>query len=228
MKPLLILVLWFAVVSGCNATSATASLCPGQQYIEVLVDDPPTTRQICEAAALAVDFLCQFGIRPKRSIQIEVVEEQIVHSGYSAYGSYDSKSDRIRLMSFAAIHAQISSPQMYGEPLDVVHYAGVIAHEVAHAVVQHNLHAKLISPVPQEYLAHATQFAVLPVERRNRILKKMNVTAWESGDVISDIYLGFEPGKFAAKSYLHLTQMPDPGPFVAILLNAKWLYVYVP
>jgi len=228
MKPLLILVLWFAVASGCNATSATASLCPGQQYVEVLVDDPPTTRQICEAAALAVDFLCQFGIRPKRSIQIEVIEEQIAHYGYSAYGSYDSKSDRIRLMSFAAIHAQIRNPQLYGEPLDVVHYVGVIAHEVAHAVVQHNLHTKLISPVPQEYLAYATQFAVLPVERRNQIVKKMNVTAWESGDVISDIYLGFEPGKFAVKSYLHLTQMPDPGPFIAVLLNAKWLSVYVP
>lgn len=212
----------------CLPAVTDATVCPDQPFVKVLVADVPETRQICTAVTRAFDFLDQFGIRPKRSVQFEVIEEQIDYRGYSVYGSYDSKSDRIRLMSFAAIHAQINNPEIYGESLDAVHYVGAIAHEVAHAVVQHNLVAELISPVPQEYLAHATQLAVLPAERRERILKKMNVTAWESGDANSDIYLGIEPGKFAAKSYLHLTQMHDPVSFVAMLLNAKWFYVYVP
>lgn len=228
MKCLLISLLSLAILCGMSPAAAEAVSCPDQKFVEVLVADTPTVEKICAAAGQAIDFLGRFGIYPKRSIKFEIIEEQIDHRGYSAYGSYDSKSDRIRLMSYASIHAQLKNPKMYGEPLDMVHYAGAIAHEVAHAVVQHNLHTELLSPAPQEYLAHATQLAVLPEERRERILKAMGVASWESGDAISDIYMGIEPGKFAAKSYLHLTRMLDPGPFVAILLNAKWFYVYVP
>ena len=50
----------------------------------------------------------------------------------------------------------------------------------------------------------------------------------ESGDAISDVYMAIEPGKFAVKSYKHLLAMTDPSPFIQILLNAKWFYVYVP
>jgi len=228
MKCLLNTPLLLAILCGIFPAAAAAIVCPDQKFVEVLVEDTPTTEQICTAADQAIEFLGRFGIYPKRSIKFEIIEEQIDHRGYSAYGSYDSKSDRIRLMSYASIHALVKNPKMYGEPLDRVHYAGAIAHEVAHAVVQHNLHTELLSPAPQEYLAHATQLAVLPAERRERILKAMGVASWESGDAISDIYMGIEPGKFAAKSYLHLTRMLDPGPFVAILLNAKWFYVYVP
>lgn len=228
MKRLLGTLLALIIGSGIDSAPAEAVSCPDRRYVEVLAADAPTAAQICAAAGQVIAFLGRFGIHPKRTISFEIIEEQIDHRGYSAYGSYDSKSDRIRLMSYASIHAQLKNPKMYGEPLDRVHHAGAIAHEVAHAVVQHNLHTELLSPASQEYLAHATQLAVLPAERRERILTAMGVASWESGDAISDIYMGIEPGKFAAKSYLHLTRMLDPGPFVAILLNAKWFYVYVP
>jgi hypothetical protein len=114
------------------------------------------------------------------------------------------------------------------QDLDRVHYTGAIAHEVAHAVMQHNLKTVLISPSPQEYLAHATQMAALPEARRKAIIRAMGVDSWQSGDVISDVYLGLEPDKFAVKSYLHLSGLVDPRAFVEILLNAKWFYVSVP
>ena len=40
--------------------------------------------------------------------------------------------------------------------------------------------------------------------------------------------MAIEPGKFAVKSYLHLTSTENTLDFVALLLNAKWYYVYVP
>ncbi len=48
-----------------------------------------------------------------------------------------------------------------------------------------------------------------------------------SGDAISDIYMALEPGKFAVKSYKHLTTSEDPRAFIDILLNSKWFYVYI-
>ena len=185
--------------------------------------------EICTAAEAALHFLARYGLTPQRPIRIALTEQAITGHGYSsAYGSYDSRSDRIELMSFAAIREKTNTPQMYGEPFDKMHYAGAIAHEIAHAVVQHNLKTELLSTGPQEYLAHATQLGVLSEARRRAIIRAMDVAPWESGDAISDIYMAIEPGKFAVKSYLHLTTSSDPHAFVEILLNSKWFYVYVP
>ena len=73
-----------------------------------------------------------------------------------------------------------------------------------------------------------TQLALMPPERRQRIVSVMDVGPWEPGDAISDIYMAMQPGRFAVKSYLHLTRLEEPEQFVRILLNANWFYVYVP
>lgn len=184
---------------------------------------------ICQTADRAMRFLERFGLRAHRPIRIQMTDQAITGHGYSsAYGSYDSRNDTIQLMSFPAILKGSENPQMYGEPFDEVHYSGAIAHEIAHAVVQHNLRTRLLSTGPQEYLAHATQLGVMPDERRRVIIRAMDVLPWESGDAISDIYMALKPGKFAVKSYLHLTSSAEPRAFIDILLNSKWFYVYVP
>lgn len=183
---------------------------------------------ICETAEKTISFLTQYQLQPKRAIRIHVVEGEIISEGYHAFGIYDIRSEVIELMSYRAIFDYVDHPEMYGEPFDEIYYSGAVAHEVTHAVVQHNLLTKHISQAPQEYLAHATQLAVLPAERRNRIIKAMDVGPWEPGDAISDIYMAIEPGKFAVKSYLHLIALEKPEEFVQILMKANWFYVYVP
>ncbi len=202
--------------------------CEEQPEVVVSTDDPEAAVEVCHAARQAIAFLAQFDLIPKRKINFKITDENIVSHGYSAFGSYDSRSDSIQLMSYADILNSSERPQMYGEPFDKVHYRGAIAHEVTHAVVQHNLKSKPLSTGPQEYLAHATQLAVLPEARRAAVIRAMDIGAWESGDAISDIYMAIEPGKFAVKSYKHLTGLLEPLSFVQILLNAKWFYVYVP
>lgn len=210
------------------AAAAPVSSCDPRPGIEIHGADRQTVADICAVVDQALAFLGHYGLAPRRPIVFEIVETELAGHGSAAYGSYDSRSDRIQLMSYAAIHRRWQEPLMYGEPFDRVHYRGAIAHEVAHAVVQHNLKTVLIGPTPQEYLAHATQLAVLPEARRAAIIRAMDIGPWESGDAISDVYLGIEPGKFAVKSYAHLTTLADPRAFVEILLNAKWFYVYVP
>ena len=230
MKISAFLLIYFIAAVTANATSSpTADLgCDNQPEIIVTPLSRDALAEICDASEKAISFLARYNLRPRRAIHIKVIEDRIESHGYIAYGSYDSRSDRILLMSYAAILKGSDHAMMYGEPFDRVHYAGAIAHEVAHAVVQHNLKTKLLGTSPQEYLAHATQLAVLPDNRRQAIIQAMDIEAWESGDAISDIYMAIEPGKFAVKSYKHLLAMPDPSPFVQILLNAKWFYVYVP
>jgi hypothetical protein len=183
---------------------------------------------ICEAASEAIGFLASYDLHARRPITMEMVDGLMDHRGYVAVGTYDTRTDRIKLMSLDSIQANIENPMMYGEPFDEVHYRGAVAHEVAHAVVHHNMKVKPISPSPGEYIAHATQLAVLPAERREQIIERLDVDSWLPGDAISDIYMAMAPTGFAVKSYLHLTSMNEPADFVTILLNAKWFYVYVP
>jgi hypothetical protein len=119
---------------------------------------------------------------------------------------------------------------MYNQPFDEEHYVGAIAHELTHAIFNHNASNidEKWNNAAQEYLAHATQLGVLPAERRNEIIQSEDTGPWESGDEISVTYMGLNMTGFAVKSYLHLTQMSDPQPFIQILLNHKWLYISVP
>lgn len=214
-----------ASLSSALAGPATFT-CPGQG-ITVYGSDTGMRETICSSAADALRFLERYDLRPQRTIQIHIVEKALQHGGYSAYGSYNGQTDRIELMSLRAVLDSVTPPTMYEEPFDRAHYRGAIAHEIAHAVVQHNGHVKPLSKSAQEYLAHATQLSVLPAERRAEIIRIADVGPWEPEDVISDIYMAMAPNRFAVKSYLHLTQHQDPDRFVRTLLGSKWFYVYV-
>jgi hypothetical protein len=204
--------------------------CREDELFEIRTTDPEGVDDICTAAGKAVDFLGRYGLSPIRNIIIEVVEQSIDSHGYIAFGSYDRQNDLIRIMSFPAVMHTVKSPEMYGQNFDREHYLGAVAHEVAHAVFHHNARniEDQLTNVSQEYLAHATQLGVLTDERRGKILNDNDFTAWEPGDSISVTYMGLQPTGFAIKSYLHLTGLPDPKPFITLLLNHNWFYISVP
>lgn len=225
-KEYLLAVFFFFLVA--PAVHASEFRCPEQPHIVIASTQSNVDGVICRTATETIGFLARYGLYPQRTIRLRIVESTIVSEGYDSYGRYDSRSDTIDLMSYRAIMALPEKAEMYDEPFDAIHYLGAVAHEVAHGVMQHNLETELISPAPQEYLAHAAQLAALPEARRERIIRAMDVGPWEPGDAISDIYMALQPGKFAVKSYTHLTSLAEPEAFVRILLNANWFYVYVP
>ncbi len=203
-------------------------ICPEQPEVIVASSNLTVSRQICQASLKAIEFLARIDLLPKRTIRFQIIEGKLDSHGYLAYGSYDSQSDQVLLMSFEAIIKSQQEPQMYGEFFDSVHYSAAIAHEVTHALFQHHIEIKQPGTSAQEYLAHVTQLAVMPEVRREAIIKRMDVDAWLPGDTISDIYMAMNPGRFAVKSYKHFTALTDPDPFVQLLLNNKWFYVNVP
>ena len=203
-----------------------------EQRPEVVISAPndQMVDHVCTAADRAIGFLGNYKLKPRRAIYVEIIEEVIDLGGYKAFGSYDRQTDRILMMSLPALLRSSTSPTMYAMPFDEKHYIGAIAHEITHAIFHHNssnIEDKW-NNAAQEYLAHATQLGVLPAHRREAIILSEDTGPWESGDEISVTYMGFNPTGFAVKSYLHLTRMTDPQPFIQILLNHKWLYISVP
>ena len=204
--------------------------CAGLTLIEINAPDDSMVEDICIAAEKASAFLAQYKLQPERLINLQITETAINSQGYLAYGSYDRQNDIIQLMSLPSILRNTDTPQMYDQPFDQEHYHGAIAHELTHAIFHHNSGKlkKQRTNAAQEYLAHATQMGVLSPEKRHRIIKITDVGPWESGDSISDTYMALRPTGFAVKSYLHLTQMTDPQPFIKLLLNNNWFFISVP
>jgi hypothetical protein len=224
----IVILIFFTIILPISTAFSAQTVCPNQPEVTVYSDDADVIPGICNSSEKALAVLSRYGLLPLHQIIIEIIEEEIDHRGYMAYGKYDSRSDRIELMSYKSILNHHKEPMMYNEFFDLTHYGGAIAHEIAHAVFhQHSLNISP-GPAPQEYLAHAVQLAVLPENRRNTIISRANVAAWESGDAISDVYMALEPTGFAVKSYKHLTTTANPREFIDILLNSKWFYVYIP
>ncbi|MGB3224331.1 MAG: DUF6639 family protein [Desulforhopalus sp.] len=215
----------FLIVS---VPEAFAKTCPKQPMVHVISGDEQSVTMICEASDRALSLLAQYELLPKRQIFIEVINQEIDHLGYKAFGSYDIRKDQIQIMSYNSIFENYSNPTMYDEQFDCIHYSGAVAHEITHAVFHQHSTAEAPGPAPQEYLAHAIQLSSLPENRRKRIIQTHDEPAWMSGDTLSDIYMALEPGRFAVKSYKHLTSMNNPKCFIDILLNAKWFYVDIP
>lgn len=228
MKRFLIntLLVCIALVYSSLAT-AKETACKSQLAILDHSDHFLDTKFMCYAADRAAIYLFHLDLLPNKTIHIEVTDKPIVINGNHAYGIYDARSDKVTIMSYAAIFAHSRDPRMFGEPMDKVHYLGVIAHEVAHAIVQQNATDR-VGASSHEYLAYATQLRVMPAGRRNTILRHMAVEGWTPGDAISETYLAMKPGKFAAKSFLHINSLPDPTLFIKILLETTHLYVNVP
>lgn len=210
------------------AHAAEPHSCPASLQVRAAIPDEARRAEICAAAGRALAFLGQYGLQLRREITFTPVDELVEVNGHAAYASYDSRSDAIRLMSYESIFRHASDPRMYDLPFDRSHYAGVIAHEVAHAVLHQNSSAQRMFAPPQEYLAHATQLAVMPDEARAELIRSKKVMPWEAGDAVSDAYLGADAGKFAVKSYLHLTSRSDPAALVRQLLKAQGFSFVVP
>lgn len=221
-----------AIVSASWVFPVVASeyRCAATPEILISAPDDSMVDYVCDAADRTIRFLNRYTLQPQRPIAIEIIEKSIDHEGYMAYGSYDRQNDRILMMSLPAILHSSQAPEMYNMPFDEEHYVGAFAHEITHAIFQHNANSAKDdwSNAAQEYLAHATQLGVLSVSRRVEVIDAAATGPWESGDEISVTYMGFNPTGFAVKSYLHLTQLNDPKAFITLLLNHKWLYVSVP
>ena len=217
-------------VNFVSPASAIQYRCEETPAVSVVAPDDKMVDYVCDAADRALEFLARYELHPRKPISIEIIKKLIYVDGYWAFGLYDRQSDRVLMMSLPALLETSRYPEMYNQPFDEEHYVGAIAHEITHAVFQHNslqIEDKW-NNAAQEYLAHATQLGVLSAQRREQIINAEDTGPWESGDDISVTYMGFNPRGFAVKSYLHLTQLADPQPFIQILLNHKWIYVSVP
>jgi hypothetical protein len=217
--PALGILVGLLLASGSVRAERVVGPCDGQP-VEV-EGEPGHVEVVCAASIDALARLAELGLVPNRTIRVVLVDAGIAYNGHLAYGQYDGPQDRLELMSPVAIETQQPPPSQFGQPIDGVMYAGLVAHELTHAVAQQHMRADKIGSPAQEYLAYAVQLATLPAERREAIITAAGVRGWETGDTVSNIYLGLNVHRFAVKSYLHLYAHPERARVVETVLASR-------
>jgi hypothetical protein len=210
-----------------DQANAVERACEGAP-VSVTASSNTYLAEVCHAVQDALLFLQRYHLYPTEAFQIELVESPLQGYGHPVYGIYDVESGLVQVMSPDAVAQRIPEARVHNEPYDRDHFAGSVGHEVAHALLHQNRLVERVGRSAHEYLAHATQLAVLPAARRDAIIRAADVGPWQMDDVISDIYMAMAPGRFAVKSYLHLVSLHDPAPFLQRLLSARSHFISVP
>ena len=205
----------------CGASRAVSDFSSCEGLPVEIEGASPHVDEICTASDAALKQLGVLGLVPEHTIRVLLVDTDIVYEGHLAYGQYNGPQDRLELMSPAAIANQQPPPSLFGQPIDDVMYAGLVAHEITHAVAQQHMRRDKIGNPAQEYLAYAVLLASLPEDRREAIVAAAGVRGWESGDTVSNIYLGLNAHAFAVKSYLHLYTHPNRSEVVETVLGSR-------
>lgn len=176
---------------------------------KVVVHRSTSPAPVCQAAA-ALAFLDTCDVPVDAAVHVRV-ERRLDAPIEPALAYFDTKAVEAVVPDVSAARAMTRAAGFFGLPMDGALYQGLVAHEIAHAVVVPAIHPHAqINPAPHEYIAYATLFATLPPELRDRILGEFPHRPPITVDELSALYWSLAPADFAVKAHLHFA-MPANG-----------------
>lgn len=208
------------LAAGCCDADLQSESCPHGD-LHVVAAQAGDAALACEGARQALEFLRGLGLRIPADLQIEVVEQLPQLHGVPQLGTYEVRSDRIRVLSYTSCGRIGRDDLLFDQPLDHDLYRSLVAHEFAHAVVARNCTAERPCLVAHEYVAYTTQFAAMSAALRARILGASAVEGFTTEEEMSEMRYLLDPQGFGIAAYRHFIG-PGGGPgFVTRLLNGE-------
>lgn len=207
-------------VAADSADPAGPRTCADSRLI-VQGGDAADASLACEGGARAMAFLSRLGLRIPERLRIEVVPALPSVYGASALGSYDAAAGRIQVLAYERCATDGPDKLLFDQPLSHDLYRSLVAHEVAHAVVQANYSGDSPQVVPQEYIAYTTQFAAMSPELRAAILDSSRISAFAGEYQMSATLFFLDPPSFGIAAYRHFRNQPDGRPVVWRLLRGE-------
>lgn len=195
-----------------------AQVCARGQAI-VTADTIGDRLTACLGAAKAVRFLAPLGLVARDAVSISVVDALDAAGGPAVLGLYDPRTRRVQVLAATAPTLGTGEKGGFGVPLDDDMRAGIVAHEVTHAILDQYAAEYPLDRASHEYLAYTVQLATLPPPTRARILAASDVTGFDAVTQASPLYLAIDPGRFAVNAYLHFRAAADPRAVLATLVG---------
>lgn len=205
-------------VLGGPGQAAQPHSCAGSN-VAVEAADPADRETGCRSAEAAAGFLAAGGISTQAPIRITIVESLPPSVGaLPAVGCYVRSEDRVYVLSFARCQR---TKLEHDVVIDRAVHAGLVAHEVAHAIVRSDPRGAKLGMIAQEYIAYVTMYATMAPDRRSEVLAQIPGEGFESQLHINSFIYAVDPVRFGAQAYRHYLK-PDIGrSFLASVLNGK-------
>jgi hypothetical protein len=193
---------------GAPVGAAAGTFPCGDDQLSVVADLPETAALACGLARNARDLIAGCGLPQVRPVRMVLVQ-RIEHDSAECLGAYDCASEVIRVIEPAAIPAEVEGLVPYDLlPVEVV-FQAVIAHELAHALLDQAAGGREIAFVDQEYVAAVMELETMAPEWREVYIAAAPVSLPPKTGLISAMIYGFEPRKFAVNAWQFFRAEPD-------------------
>lgn len=198
---------------------AGATLC-ASGAADVEAAEPNEVETVCEAADAAAEVLRSCGVTSRKAVRFVVAEQIPDHYPAHILALYDPAAKRITVPTFAASVGIVGPRGQFGVPITPALYRGLLSHEFAHAVVDQIADGRL-QRLAHEYIAYATQFAVMEPALREEILAGYPHQSPIILKELNELYYALSPDNFAIKVYLHFTTPENGCGFIQNLLQER-------
>ncbi|HEY0846244.1 MAG TPA: DUF6639 family protein [Noviherbaspirillum sp.] len=173
----------------------------------VMVDaqDKADSALACQGAQDAINFLISQGLRVPTTLTLKIAAKLPPELPATALGAFQRQKQLVVVISYRSF---LSRRDMFRVPLDQSLYRAIVAHEVAHAIADHNFLAPP-SLLALEYIAYVTFFSSLPPAQREKILQPY----WYDPEwpLYADALYLEDHLDFGAHAYWHFVR-PENGP----------------
>lgn len=172
-----------------------------------MVDAPRTADAAlaCQGAQDAINFLISQGLRVPATLTLKVQTQAPAELPRTALGAYLREKHLVIVVSYRNF---LRRRDMFRIPLDRNLYRAIVAHEVAHAIADHNFSVPP-SLLALEYISYVTFFSTMPPSQREKILQPY----WYDAEwpLYADVLYLQDHLDFGAHAYWHFVR-PENGP----------------
>lgn len=159
----------------------------------------------CQGAQDAINFLISQGLRIPSTLALKVVSRTPAELPRTTLGAFQRASDLVIVVSYRNF---LRRRDVFRIPIDQNLYRAVVAHEVAHAIADHNFSVPP-SLLALEYISYVTFFFTIPAAQREKLLQPY----WYDAEwpLYADVLYLEDHLSFGAHAYWHFIR-PENGP----------------
>ncbi|WP_347310269.1 DUF6639 family protein [Defluviimonas sp. SAOS-178_SWC] len=184
----------------CGALRADTVACADAVFT-VSADSGEVAAAACDALVSARASLAECGIEPTRPISVSIVDAPSHPQFGVCLGYFDARNDCIEVADPKGYAALLPESDARRDlPVDVV-FRGLIAHELAHALVAHNADQARIAPAGHEFIASVFEMTAYGEEAREALLAADPVRPKGSRDMVNPGIYALAPRVFANNAW---------------------------
>lgn len=219
------LIFLLSVLLICNSRAwepeqtAPGQLCPHSD-VRVFAADARDFRDGCAGARSALTFLAPQKTSQTDTLVIHVRANLLTTAGPTAQGAFFKQCNCSMFVTYASFRKQKT---WFKVPVNRDLYRSLATHEAAHAVAARMFQIPSPTIQAKEYVAYVTMFATMDPLLRERTLRALPGSGFESEDRINLIAYMFDPMRFGAEAYRHYMKPGNGDAFLQFVLQGKAL-----